>query len=110
VKAKRSIALLAPVALLLLARPRFAPAEGTDACLLPANAAAVYDIRTRAEESCARRGITCESGALDYVRCVNTVVAAAVRGGRIRRECRQRAEVTPARCAQPGTPGSGPTQ
>ena len=101
-----SVALLALVVLL---PPRFAQAEGADVCALPATVVAIDDIRTRAEEGCARRGLTCESGALDYVRCVNVSVAAAVRQGRIPRECRLRAEVTPARCVQGLTPSFGYT-
>ena len=88
------------LALIVLATPRLAPAESPDACTLPATVAVIEDIRWRAEEGCARRGITCESQVLDYVRCVNASVAAAVRQGRIPRECRLQAEVTPARCKQ----------
>ena len=100
VKGLPSVALLAPIALLVLAPPRLAPAQSPDACALPATVVTIDEIRGRAEENCARRGITCESQVLDYVRCVNASVAAAVRQGRIPRECRLMAEVTPARCKQ----------
>ena len=109
VKGLPSVALLAPIALLVLAPPRLAPAESPDTCASPATLATIEDIRGRAEEGCARRGITCESQVLDYVRCVNATVAAAVRQGRIPRECRLKAEVTPARCKQ-RTPDVGTRQ
>jgi hypothetical protein len=100
VKGLPSVALLALLALLVAVPPRPAPAESPSACALPATVATIEEIRGRAEEGCARRGITCESQVLDYVRCVNATVAAAVRQGRIPRECRLQAEVTPARCKQ----------
>ena len=77
--------------------------EGVEACSLPT--ASIEEIRARAEARCEQRGMTCETGVLDYVRCVNAAVAAAVSRGRLPRECRRTAEVSPARCTQPRPPG-----
>ena len=93
--------LFAFMALVVLAAPRLALAGDAAACTDPATVATVEAIRDRAEENCSRRGITCETGVLDYVRCVNASVALAVRQGRIPRECRLRAELTPGRCGPP---------
>jgi hypothetical protein len=89
------------VAVCLLAPPRLL--AGGEACPLPP--ASIEDVRARAEARCERRGMTCETGVLDYVRCVNAAVAAAVSRGRMPRECRRAAEVSPALCAQPRSPG-----
>ena len=93
--------LLGLLALCVLMPPR--RAEGADGCTLPA--ASIEEMRARAEARCEQRGITCETGVLDYVRCVNAAVAAAVSRGRLPRECRRTAEVSPARCTQPRPPG-----
>jgi hypothetical protein len=81
----------------LLATPH--GVAGADPC--PLSPAAIDEIRARAEARCAQRGMTCETGVLDYVRCVNAAVAAGVARGRMPRECRRTAEVSPAQCAQP---------
>jgi hypothetical protein len=78
---------------------------GAEGC--PLSPAAIDEIRARAESRCEQRGMTCESGVLDYVRCVNAAVAAGVARGKMPRECRRTAEVSPARCAQPRPPAGG---
>jgi hypothetical protein len=84
----------------ILATPHGAAAA--DAC--PLSAPEIDGIRARAEARCEQRGMTCETGVLDYVRCVNAAVAGAVGRGRVPRECRRTAEVSPARCTEPRPP------
>ena len=64
----------------------------------PVTIDAIDAVRTAAEESCEQRGFDCESGR--YVTCVNAEVGAAVERGELPRQCRQRAEVSEARCRQ----------
>jgi hypothetical protein len=84
------------------------PIWGADGCAL--SLVDIEEIRARAEARCEQRGMTCETGVLDYVRCVNAAVAAGVSRGRIPRECRRTAEVSPARCTQPRPPGPADVQ
>jgi len=97
--------LLGLLGAVLLATPH--GVTGADRC--PLSSAAIDEIRARAEGRCAQRGMTCETGVLDYVRCVNAAVAAGVARGRMPRECRRTAEVSPAECAQPRPPMDGRT-